>query len=197
MDVSVPSPGMSIKPDSEEVVLEGDRITLTPLQIENIYKHFEWNNDPELNRLDNELPFRKEPFGVFKERFEQMVYRPIPDTIDFEVHVEDGTLIGVAYAVDISKNHRHCSIGVTIGDRDFWGQGYGRESLEVLLDYCFNKLGMHRVSTETFEYNEAWRQLVKDAGFQREGVERDYLFRDEAYWDKEVYGMLEEEYSAR
>lgn len=197
MDVSVSNPGMLIKLDSEDVVLEGDRVTLTPLQIENIYKHFQWNNDPELNRFDNELPFRKENFGEFKDRFEQMVFQPIPDTIDFEVHVENGVLIGVAYAVDISTYHRHCSVGVTIGDRDYWGRGYGRESLDVLLDYCFNELEMHRVSTETFEYNEAWRRLVKKAGFKRDGVERDYLFREGAYWDKEVYGMLEDEYAAR
>lgn len=178
------------------VVLEGERVTLVPLQIDNIYRHFEWNNDPELNRLDNEHPFRKESFGEFKRRFEQMVYRPSPHNLDFEVHVEDGRLIGVAYAFNVSEHNRHCAVGVTIGDRAYWGRGYGRESLEVLLRHCFEDLGMHRVSTETFEYNEAWRRLVKDVGFRLEGVERDYLYRDEAYWDKEVYGMLEEEYES-
>ncbi len=182
--------------EEEDLVLKGKRVALTPLHLENIYKHFEWNNDPELNRLDSELPYEKETFGDFKRRFEQMVYHPVPQNKDFEIHAEDGTLIGLAYVVDISEPNKHCTVGVTIGDREYWGGGYGRDSLEVLLDYCFNELHMHRVSTETFEYNEAWRKLVRDAGFQRDGIEREYLYRDGEYFDKEIYSMLAEEYLA-
>ena len=183
-------------PSHENLVLEGERVKLTPLNLNNIYQHFEWNNDPELNRLDNELPYEKESFGDFKKRFEQMVFHPVPQNRDFEIHAEDGTLIGLAYIVDISPSNMHCTVGVTIGDRDYWGGGYGRDSLEVLLRYCFNDLEMHRVSTETFEYNEAWRKLVRDAGFQRDGIEREYLYRDGEFFDKEVYSMLADEYRA-
>lgn len=179
---------------NDEIRLHGERVTLTPLQYENIYRHFEWNNDPELNRLDSELPYRRESFADFKVRFEQMVDHPGPPHVDLEIHAEDGKLIGLAYAADISPHNHHCTVGVTIGDRDYWGDGYGRESLEVLLKYCFDTLKMHRVHTETFEYNEAWQNLVRDAGFKHEGVERDYLYRDDTYWDKEIYSLLEDEY---
>lgn len=181
-------------PTHDEIRLEGERVTLTRLHFENIYKHFEWNNDPELNRLDSEFPYRRESFADFKSRFERMVDHPTPQNLDLEILAEDGSLIGLAYAIDISEHNRHCTVGVTIGDRDYWGEGYGRESLELLLRYCFEELGMHRVHTETFEYNEAWQSLVRDAGFTHEGVERDYLYRDGEYWDKEIFSMLEDEY---
>ena len=169
-------------------------VTLTPLHRENLYKHFEWNNDPELNRLDSELPYQKESLGEFKRRFEQMIYNPAPDQQDFEVRTEDGRVIGVAYIVGISRHHRHCTIGITIGDRDYWGEGYGRAALRTVLAYCFDELEMHRVHAYTFEYNDAWRRLVEWAGFQQEGTERDYLFRDDQFWDKESYSILEHEY---
>jgi RimJ/RimL family protein N-acetyltransferase len=177
----------------EGLILEGQGVVLTPLHFNNIYKHFEWNNDAELNRLDNELPYEKEPFSEFKKRFEEMVYHPGSQNIDFEIYA-DGRLIGIAYVVNISHHNKHCAVGITIGNREYWGRGCGRESLELLLEYCYKELGMHRVSAETFEYNEAWRKLVRDAGFKRDGVERDYLFRDGEYWDKEVYSMLANEY---
>ena len=180
--------------NKQEIKLQGKRITLTPLNFENIYRHFEWNNDPELNRLDSEFPFERESFADFKARFEQMVDHPSPHNIDLEIHAEDGVLIGLAYVTDISHHNKHCMIGITIGDRNYWGKGYGRESIELLLAYCFDQLGMHRVHTETFEYNEAWRSLVRDAGFIQEGVERDYLYRDGEFWDKEIYSLLEDEY---
>lgn len=175
-------------------LIHGDRLDLTPLRLEHIYKHFEWNNDPELNRLDSEFPYEREPFGVFKKRFEDLVYQPRPDTLDFEIQVKDGTVIGVAYVLQISPSNRHCKIGITIGDRAYWGKGYGREALRLVLDHCFDALEMHRVATDTFEYNTAWRKLVEWAGFKKEGVEREYLYRDGAYWDKEIYAILEEEY---
>lgn len=177
--------------------IEGKRIRFTPLDVANIYRHFEWNNDAELNRLDSEVPYEEETFGQFKQRFETMAFHPTPHARDFEIHASDGTLIGVAYVGHINELNRNCLVSLTIGDRAYWGQGYGRESLALLLEYCFEKLNMHRVSTETFEYNEAWRSLVEDIGFTHEGTERDYLFRDGEFWDKEVYGLLEDEYRAR
>lgn len=178
----------------EHPTLSGERIQLTSLSMDNLYTHFEWNNDPELNRLDSELPYVKEPLGEFKRRFERMVNHPSPYSRDFEIHAEDGRLIGVAYVANISPSSRHCTIGITIGDRDYWGKGYGRDALRAVLAYCFDELEMHRVCTETFEYNTSWRKLVEWAGFEKEGVERDYLYRDDAFWDKELYSLLEDEY---
>jgi len=165
--------------------------------MDNIHTHFRWNNDPELNRLDSEVPYKKESFGDFKKRFERLCETPSPAHHDFEIHdAEQDVLIGLAYAADIDAHHRHADIGVIIGDRDYWGEGYGRESMRLLLRYCFETLDLHRLSAETFEYNTAWRDLVEGMGFTKEGTARDYLYRDDRYWDKENYSLLESEYHA-
>lgn len=176
--------------------LFGEKVHFTPLQMVNIYRHFEWNNDPELNRLDSELPYAKESFGAFKRRFEMMLYRPSMNSQDFEVHAIDGALIGVAEITDISEHNRHCNVNVTIGDRAYWGQDYGLDALRVLLAYCFDVLRMHRVTTQALAYNTAWQEAVERLGFKREGVERDFVYRDGAYWDRTRYALLEEAYRA-
>jgi RimJ/RimL family protein N-acetyltransferase len=172
-------------------ILKGERVFFTRLQLDNIYQHFEWNNDRELNHLDSELPFVEESFGDFKKRFERLVYESHSAGIDFEIHANDGSLIGVAFVADVSEHNAHGTVGITIGDRDYWGKGYGRDALMVLLAHCFEDLGMHRVGAETFEFNEAWRRLVQWAGFEREGLVSDYVRRGERFWDKETYGLLE------
>jgi len=182
---------------TSDEVLKGERVHFTRLQYDNIYTHFEWNNDPELNHLDSELPYVEESFGDFKRRFERLVYDPPRNCIDFEIHANDGTLIGVAYIGEVSDHNRHGKIGITIGNRDYWGKGYGRDALTVLLDHCFEDLGMHRVSAETFEFNDAWRRLVRWAGFEREGLIAEHVRRDEGYFDKEIYGLLEGAYRYR
>lgn len=177
--------------------LRRGRVEFTSLRMDNIHTHFRWNNDAELNRLDSEIPYEEEAFGDFKDRFEQMCSNPPPTHQDFEIHALDQEeLIGVAYVARISEHNHHGQVGVTIGDREYWGRGYGRQSLGLLLTYCFEHLGLHRVSAETFEYNTAWRDLVMGMGFEKEGTARDYLYRDGRYWDKETYALLEREYRA-
>jgi RimJ/RimL family protein N-acetyltransferase len=173
--------------------LSRGRISLTPLQLDNIYTHFRWNNDPELNRLDSEIPYEEETFGQFKRRFETMCERPPRRHQDFEIHADE-TLIGVAYAARINMHHRHALVGITIGDRDYWGRGYGRESLRLLMDYCFDALNLHRICAETFEYNTAWRELVEGMGFRKEGTAREYLCREGSFWNKHNYALLRREY---
>ncbi|WP_456430256.1 GNAT family N-acetyltransferase [Rhodocaloribacter sp.] len=176
--------------------LQGERVLLTPLQIENIYTHFAWNNDPELNMLDSELPFVEESFGDFKRRFERLLFQPSMNSQDFEIHAEDGKLIGVVEISDISDYNRHCSVSLTIGDRAYWGKGYGRDAMKVLLDYCFDVLKMHRITAEAFEYNDAWKRLVEGMGFHKEGTVRDFVFREGRYWDKHLYALLDLDYSS-
>ena len=182
-------------PARDALPLQRGRVRFTPLQMDNIYTHFRWNNAPELNRLDSEIPYEKETFGQFKKRFEQMVQNPSGTHRDFEIHA-DGQLIGIAYVARISEHNHHGLIGITIGDRDYWGRGYGRESMAVILEYCFEHLDLHRVSAETFEYNTAWRDLVEGMGFTREGTARDYLYREGKYFDKVSYALLEDEHAA-
>ncbi|MFB6099299.1 MAG: GNAT family N-acetyltransferase [Salinibacter sp.] len=189
--MSTPLPVYEVTP------LRTARVKFTPLRMENIHTHFRWNNDPELNRLDSEIPYEEEKFGKFKGRFEKMCEDPSPSRRTFEIHVlDDGeeTLIGVAYVTHISPHNLHGQVGITIGERNYWGRGYGRESFELLLSYCFEALELHRVSAETFEYHTAWKDLVEGMGFQKEGTVREYLRRDGRYWDKEIYALLEQEY---
>ncbi len=175
--------------------MAGPRIRFDRLQLSNIYTHFKWNNDPELNRLDSEVPYSEEAFGAFKTRFERMIAHPQGDCEDFEIYAEDGALIGVAFLVGISGHHLHCSIGLTIGEKEYWGQGYGREAMSILLRYCFDSLGMHRVTADGFEYNKAWSHLLEAIGFTSEGTDREYLFRDDRFWDRIRYAMLADEYA--
>ena len=180
---------------SEFAPVQEGRVRFLPLQMENIHTHFRWNNDEELNRLDSEAPLREESFGAFKQRFEQLCEEDSPSHRHFEIHaVDDDALIGVAYVARISRHHGHGLVGITIGDREYWGRGYGKESLRLLLRFCFEEVELHRASAETFEYNTAWRDLVEGLGFTKEGCVREYLYRDGTYWDKHLYSMLAREY---
>jgi len=86
------------------------------------------------------------------------------------------------------------AVGIAPGQR---GQGYGREAMEMLLDYAFSELNMRRVGLTVFEYNEPAIALYEKIGFTREGAAREYLHRDGKTFDLFYYGLLRREWEAR
>lgn len=88
-------------------------------------------------------------------------------------------------------------LGIGLGERQYWGQGYGSDALEILLRYAFRELGLRRVSLTVFEYNPRAIHTYEKAGFQNEGRLRQWLNRDGRRWDLLVMGILRQEWEAR
>ncbi|MEM1093243.1 MAG: GNAT family protein [Bacteroidota bacterium] len=181
---------------TNDTIREDRRIRLAPLALRHIRKHYAWNNDPVLNHFDSETPFEPESYLSFARRFEAIMMGQ-SGTLYFEVQLLDGTPIGVAHLSQLSSAHHHASMGVTIGERSLWCQGYGREAVDLMLAHAFGVLGIHRVSARSFAYNAAWKHLLETSGFVVEGRQRDYLFRDGRYWDRVAFSMLASEYQMR
>ena len=90
--------------------------------------------------------------------------------------------------------HGDAIVGVGIGAREFWGNGYGTDAMRVMLRYAFTELNLWRVTLDVFEYNErAFKSYLK-AGFVLEGRQRQALRRDGQRWDLIYMGILREEW---
>ncbi len=85
-------------------------------------------------------------------------------------------------------------MGIGIGERDYWGRGYGTDAMQVLLRYAFDELNLHRVSLGVFEYNTRAIRAYEKAGFVVEGRGPQELHRDGRRWDMIFMGILREEW---
>ena len=78
----------------------------------------------------------------------------------------DGKLIG---AVGYNPNaDGSLEIGYWIG-RPWWGNGYGTEAAEALMNYCFTELGVARLTCCHFVDNVASARIIKKLGFRLMG----------------------------
>src|SRR5512146_1291686 len=66
-------------------------------------------------------------------------------------------------------------VGIGLGERDYWGQGYGSEAMNIVLGYAFRELGLRRVSLTVFEYNPRAIHCYEKLGFVHEGRRRQAL----------------------
>ena len=73
---------------------------------------------------------------------------------------------------------------------------YGHHTLVSLLSFAFGPLALHRVVGEVYDFNERAIRLLERLGFQREGVMRENVWKNE-WRDELVFGMLRAEYEVR
>jgi len=73
------------------------------------------------------------------------------------------------------------------------GRGVMPTALALLVDHCFQTLGLHRVEANIRPENAASRRVVEKLGFREEGLHRRYLFIDGAWCDHLMYAVTAED----
>lgn len=94
----------------------------------------------------------------------------------------------------VSWSNRHTEIGIGIADPSARGKGYASEALQLLIEYCFNEMGLHRIFARIIEGNEPSVRLFQKFGFRQEGIMREHVFRHGNWRDMYFYGLLKKEY---
>lgn len=85
-------------------------------------------------------------------------------------------------------------IGLMIGEVSFRNKGLSTKILKTALPYCFNNLGLRRLSGGALSNNIAMCKCFERVGFQKEGVLRKALYENGSYCDHILYGLLRDEY---
>ncbi|CAG9621167.1 hypothetical protein BACCIP111883_01939 [Sutcliffiella rhizosphaerae] len=89
---------------------------------------------------------------------------------------ENSVPIGVTSLINIDTKNRNAECIIDIGDKKYWGKGYGTEALKLLIDYAFLELNLHRVSLRVFSFNEKAIHIYSKLGFEREALsEKAYI----------------------
>ncbi len=133
----------------------------------------------------------------FKEWAEKQVEKgPSSERYSFSIHTLDqDRMIGI---IDLSLDliHSEVWVGIGIGERDAWNNGYGTDAMKLCLRYSFLELGARRVSLGLHEYNSRALRSYEKAGFQMEGRTRKEVNREGNRTDVLWMGILREEWFA-
>jgi len=151
----------------------------------------QWAHDSEYLRLLDSNPAFPWPPKLTKDFWEKNFDQMHPFLIRA---LADDRPIGMVDLNDVSPGSFNCWVGIGIGERGAWGQGYGTDAMRVILRYAFDELNLHRVTLDVFGYNERAIRSYEKCGFKEEGRERQWLRRDGKYHDLVFMGILQEEW---
>ena len=172
------------------VFLEGDRVTLRPIEEADIEFLQRQVNDPRIWRpIGRSRPMNREQEREF---FENDVCGD--DTVVLMI-VADSTPVGTVGLHSFDWEAGRAELGYWVAP-EHHERGYGTGAAERVVAYAFDQLGLHRIEARVFELNEPSRRLLESVGFTQEGVHRDVEFIDGAHQDAYWYGLLEDEWRA-
>lgn len=91
----------------------------------------------------------------------------------FGIYDEGGRLIGSVELYDLARRSSVATLGIMIGERTLWGQGYGREAVCAVLAWAFTQRvpPLSRVRLRTFSHNRRAQRAFLAAGFHEVGRE--------------------------
>jgi RimJ/RimL family protein N-acetyltransferase len=127
-----------------------------------------WLNDPVTMRYSNQR-FRRhtresslaylESFGGSPNLFLSVRRR------------SDGLAVGTMTAY-LAEPHGTADMGILIGERSCWGQGYGLDAWQSLLNWLLRDCGLRKVTAGTLDCNTAMLRLMEKSGMHHEGSRR-------------------------
>ena len=125
-----------------------------------------WLNDPKVMRFSNQR-FREhtaESARAYARTFAGS------SNLFLAIRLADSRrLIGTMTAY-IAEPHRTADMGLLIGDRTYWGQGYGLEAWTTLMTHLFTLRGMRKVTAGTLRPNVGMKRIMERSGMHLEAV---------------------------
>ena len=172
-------------------MLRGEKVTLRPVEKDDLKVLHEFRMDLEIHVMADDDPWLPRPFDHFENFYEERLKST--DIEAWFVIEADGKMIGDCGLWDFDNTSRHCHLGISIGDRDYWGKGYGRDAVKLLVDYAFRHHNLVKVCLTTTTDNVRAIKAYEAAGFEHEGVLRRHTWSDGVYKDIVVMGALRAE----
>jgi RimJ/RimL family protein N-acetyltransferase len=173
----------------------GKMVRLREYRKEDIPMRLSYINDPELQKyLICDTPY---PMTLHEEEkwFESI--SALGNTYKFAIEtLEETKFIGGCSINDVDWKNSVATVGIFIGNKDYWGKGYGTDAIITLDSFIFTQMNINKVRLTCYSFNDRAIKSYEKCGFKIEGVLRQEMFKDGKYHDKIAMGILREEFFA-
>lgn len=175
-------------------MIDGKLVRLRALEPEDAERAHQWINDREVTQF---LAARY-PISLAAEKDWAAQATKSNDFTDlrFAIETKDGVHIGITGLHNGRPEDRLADLGIMIGEKEYWSQGYGTDAMLTILRFAFYQMNLNKVTLGVFEINPRARAVYDKCGFVEEGRYREEYYQDGRYIDIIRMGVLRREFEA-
>ncbi|NCN41847.1 GNAT family N-acetyltransferase [bacterium] len=172
-------------------MIRGNLVVFKPIEVTDLENYHRWINDEETNQWRGLYhPTSREDALKWIEAKRQ----PQADKLNLSIYSTNGKHIGFIGLQAICPRSRRAELWIYIGDKEYWGKGFGEDSARTLCKYAFEQMNLYRI---WLECNPDFTQVTRcyeKVGFKQEGILRHAYYRDGAFRDTCIMGLLRSEF---
>lgn len=175
--------------------LVGEKVYLSPISLEDVEEYTYLVND-----LSMSVGLGSPVYcGVVDFENEKKILENLKDQkYQFAVRkIEDNKLLGNIGFNEVNELHKTGVLGIMLANQEEQNKGYGKEAINLLLDFGFSLLNLKNISLSVYEYNKIAYNVYKKIGFKETGKLRKVLEIMGKRYDVIIMDMLQEEYSSK
>jgi len=150
------------------MIVRGERVALREKRLGDAPNDYRWRREPDLARYDAARPVTMN-YQEFLAFYQEELLYPNLHRRSLAIEDEGGRHIGNVMYYNIDALQQEAEVGITLGERDCWGLGYGTESLALLVDYLLRHAGFRRLHLKTLVWNRRAQRCFQKAGFSEYG----------------------------
>lgn len=156
-------------------MIEGEKVRLRRVNREDIAKMLRWDGDPDIERyIGKRFPGTYTP----DEWYNKLAPTPRRCWLAIETKGEpQGEFIGSIELEHIEWVNREAELRICIGNKRYWGRGYGSDAVLAMLYHAFNGMGLKSVYLRVFRNNLRAIECYKKCGFRVKGILRRAVHR--------------------
>jgi RimJ/RimL family protein N-acetyltransferase len=170
------------------------KVQLRELTLDDVEDRYQWCLDKEVIKHLN-MPEKYPPFS--REETQNWIKMCIDKTNEYEQKAildEQGKHIGWIDLKHIDNLNKHAELGIAIGDKNYWGKGYGLSAMREMLLWGFNELELNKIWLRVEVDNEKAIKSYHRMGYAEEGILRQDRLRNGEFVDRLRMSILKNEF---
>lgn len=154
--------------------LKNDKISIRAIEPEDIELLFEWENNREIWELSNTLtPFSKYVLALYIKNSDKDIYTN--KQLRLMIDSSSGVTVGAIDLFDFDPMNLRAGVGILINRKADRSKGYASGAMELLIKYCFGKLGLHQLYANIIDGNDTSLMLFQKFGFEITGTKKGWV----------------------
>ena len=174
-------------------MIRGQKVLLRAIEREDLPLLHTFNNDLAVELAGGGDVPMPQSLARLEAEFEQKSSGGGRNGSDFAIEA-DGNFIGNCALFNDDKLAKTTELGITIGNKLYWGKGYGSEAVQLLVDYGFRYQNFRKIWLNVHSNNERAIKAYQKVGFIEEGRLREHVYSDGDYVDLIYMGIVRREW---